>query len=517
MAIRTAAAASLEDRAFSGSYNKWSAAADLIDPPGLKWARDPVLWSKERAGLELWSKQREIITSVRDNRQTAVHSCHEIGKSFIAATTACWWIDAHTPGEAFVVTSAPSDKQVKAILWREINRLHSRLGLAGRTNLSEWYIGKELVAFGRKPADYDPTAFQGLHARFMLVILDEACGIPKSLFDAASSLAANVNGRTLIIGNPDDPFGEFASNCKVGSGWNVIGVGYKDTPNFTNEPISPMLSEMLIHPEWVEERRNKWGEKSALFISKCEGQFPTEASPFTVVPIHWAQKCMFAQLLPVGPHEGGIDVGAGGDRTVLVERHGMKLGRTFEFKDPDPMKAVGALVEKINEWGLEKVKIDPIGVGWGLTGRLKELSSRHNPTSTETTHSCEIVGVNFAELPSPGKENRFLNKRAEVWWEVGREYSRLGLWDLEGLDDDALQELTTPQYEIMDSKGKVKIQPKKEVIEILGRSPDVADALLLAFYDTMTEGHLAPVSQMAETSLISGLAPGGWGSSPFDR
>lgn len=491
--------------ALGATVSRWSLAADLIDPPGLKWRRDPSRWALERAKIELWSKQREIIESVRDHRQTAVHSCHEIGKSYIAAVTACWWIDSHPPGEAFVVTTAPSDKQVKAILWREINRLHSRLGLAGRTNLSEWYIGKELVAFGRKPADYDPTAFQGLHARYMLVILDEACGIPKELWDAASSLAANLNGRTLAIGNPDDPFGEFCANCRPGSGWDVIKVGYEDTPNFTDEVITPELSEMLIHPEWVEERRRKWGEQSALFQSKCRGIFPTEASPFAVMPLNWVQACQFNEMRAQDPIEGGLDVAAGGDRTVLVERRGPKLGRVFEFKDPDPMKSVGIIVEKINEWGLTKVKYDNIGIGWGLGGRLKELSSRHNPDG-DKTHNAEIVGINFGAGPTPGMEDRFLNKRAEVWWNVGHEYSRLGLWDLSALDDDAKQELTTPLYEILDSKGKIKIQAKKEIREILGRSPDVADALLLAFYDTLSEAVLQTTG-VRETVLTDAF---GW-------
>src|SRR6185369_10472489 len=322
----------------------------------------------------------------------------------------------------------------------------------------------------------------------MLVVLDEACGIPKELWDAASSLAANVNGRTLAIGNPDDPFGEFAANCRAGSTWETIKVGYADTPNFTGEPISPFLSDMLIHPDWVEERRNKWGEESALFQSKCMGIFPEGSSPFVTVPITWAQGCQYNQMPETAVVECGIDVAAGGDRTVITERRGMRLGRMVEFTDPDPMKTVGRLVEVMKEWGVTKAKIDPIGIGWGIMGRLQELSTRHNPSSPECTHDVEIIGVNFAESPSEGKETLFLNKRAEVWWEVGREYSRLKLWDLENIDDECLQELTTPLYELMDSKGKIKIQAKKEVREILGRSPDKADSLLLAFYETQTVG-----------------------------
>jgi hypothetical protein len=45
------------------------------------------------------------------------------------------------------------------------------------------------VAYGRKPADYDPAAFQGIHARYVLVIIDEADGVPKSIFDAVDALA----------------------------------------------------------------------------------------------------------------------------------------------------------------------------------------------------------------------------------------------------------------------------------------------------------------------------------------
>lgn len=486
--------------------NAFEAAADLLDPPGLKWRRDPVLWARERAKLELWSKQREIIEAVRDYSQVGVASCHEIGKSFIASTTACWWIDTHPPGEAFVVTSAPSDKQVKAILWREINRLHTRIGLAGRTNLTEWFIGKEMVAFGRKPADYDPTAFQGLHARYLLVILDEACGIPPELWDAASSLAANIHGKIFAIGNPDDEHSRFADNCLRDNDWKTIFVGYEDTPNFTDEHVSESLKEMLISPRWVEERKRKWGEESAIFISKCRGRFPIGQSPFVVIPVSMVEKCRWLDFPEGNKVIGGLDIGAGGDRTILRERRGMKVGREAVFINADPMKTIGLVVDKINEWGITKVNYDPIGVGWALGGRLKELSSIHNPTSNETTHNAEIVPVNVAEQASD--PDRFFNKRAELWWR-GRELSRLGLWDLEFVDDDTIQELTTPLYELMDSKGKIKIQPKDEIIKVLGRSPDSAESLLLAFWETVTE-IIMPKQDLADVNLMTGYDPGNY-------
>jgi hypothetical protein len=130
----------------------------------------------------MWSKQQEIAESVVEHRYTAVKSCHDSGKSFTASRLAAWWLDVHPPGEAFVVTTAPTTAQVEAILWREIGKAHRKGDLAGRITLdAKWYIGQELVAYGRKPADYDQAAFQGIHARYVLIIIDEACDVPKSL------------------------------------------------------------------------------------------------------------------------------------------------------------------------------------------------------------------------------------------------------------------------------------------------------------------------------------------------
>lgn len=479
----------------TGVPSLWSVAADLIDPPELKWRRDPVGWATRRAGIEcVWSKQREIMESVRDHPRTAVHSCHEIGKSFIASATACWWLDSHPPGEAFVVTTAPTGPQVEAILWREINRLHARAGLRGRTNLTEWYVGRELVALGRKPSEYNPSAFQGLHARYFLVIIDEACGVPKTLWDSASTLAANEYGKILAIGNPDDPHGEFAENCRPGSGWNVIHVGYRHTPNFTGERVPRHLAESLIHPHWVEERRQKWGETSALFVSKCEGLFPVDADA-GVIPYSWLTACRTLEFPRGAEVEAGIDVGGGGDRTIIRIRYGPRVGPEHVFVDSDPMRTVGRLASVLQEHDVQRVKVDSTGIGWGIYGRLKELSAAQNPTSHDTTHRAEVVPVNFAETPSDPR--RFLNRRAELWW-LGRELSRLRAWDVgtaeDGLvDDDTVAELTEPHYEIVDSSGKIKIEPKDQVIKRLGRSPDSAEALLLAFLDKRWEMRTSPL------------------------
>ena len=128
-------------------------------------------------------------------------------KSHGASRAVAWWLD--TRDDPFATTTAPTTKQVHAILWRYIGQAHRKGNLPGRITLDdEWYMGpggKELVAFGRKPADHDQSAFQGIHALNPLILVDEACGVPKSIFDAVDALATNSNARVLAIGNPDDP------------------------------------------------------------------------------------------------------------------------------------------------------------------------------------------------------------------------------------------------------------------------------------------------------------------------
>lgn len=464
--------------------------------------RDPRLWAKERAGIELWSKQAEILESVRDNQKTAIASCHEIGKSFSAAVTVCWWLDTHLPGEAFVVTTAPTAPQVKAILWREINRIHERAGLKGRTNMTEWLIGNELVAFGRKPSDYNDSAFQGIHARYVLVVYDEACGIPSQLFNAGSSIAANEHSRQLAIGNPDDPTSEFATFFEPDSHWHTMNIGYADTPNFTGEPVSQLVADSLIHPSWVEDRRDTWGEGSALFMSKCEGKFPTVGDPFQLIPIGWANQCRYLEF-PGGkkPVEAGIDVGGGGDRTVVAIREGDKLKSIKWFVNPDPMQTVALVASHLEENNVTCAKIDTIGIGWGVYGRLRELSRRNNPSDKNTTHGADVVPINVANAPSAGNEERFLNLRAEMWWDIGRENCRLRRWDFSALpknvQDDLVSELTTPKYEIMDSKNKIKIEPKDDIRKRMkGQSPDLAEGVLLAWVPANWEASTKQASAM---------------------
>lgn len=446
----------------------------------LDYTRDPVGWMTTKLDAVLWSKQCEIAQALVAHRRVAVHSAHEMGKSYVAARLVAWWLDTHPPGEAFVVSTAPTAKQVRAILWRELRRAHTAGHLAGRLNQTEWWLNDELVAFGSKPADYDPMAFQGIHARYVLIVIDEACGVPEDIFRAAGSLAANEHSRLLAIGNPDDPASYFATICKPGSGWHAIHVDGLQSPNFTGEPIPDELRDLLLAPVYVQELRDEVGEDSAVYISKVRGLFP-ENTTDGVVPLSWVRACQRLeqvwapdQLLPV---ELGMDVGAGGDETVLRERRGWAAGRTWRKRTPDWAEAVAIVLDAIQETGATRVKVDSNGIGWGVVGRLQELRG-------EGRHGAEIVPVNVGTAATALDEQRkpkFPHLRDQLWWEIGRELSRSQAWDLAAVDDTTVAQLIAPTYS-RDSAGRIKVEPKADTRKRLKRSPDDADALLLAFY-----------------------------------
>lgn len=333
--------------------NPWLDAADLSNvartfarawEPPVDFSEHPEEWLTKVLGEYAWGLQREVWRSVVTQRSTAVHSCHDSGKSYIASRIVAWWIATHPVGETFVVTTAPTAAQVSAILWREIGKAWRKakergMPVPGRivsSPFSQWKIGDELVGYGRKPADYEQSAFQGIHALYVLVVIDEAGGIARSLWDAVDSLLTNEEARVLAIGNPDDPAAHFAAVCAPGSDWNVIRIDGLRTPNFSEEltrpyPLVRALMEhegipyntedvpkairpLLLSPLWVEERLRRWcgvpkdahekllptelgeyvakrAEASALFTAKVRGIFP-EGGSKGVLPLGWVQRAV---------------------------------------------------------------------------------------------------------------------------------------------------------------------------------------------------------------------------------
>ena len=451
------------------------------------YASDPVSWVHERLKDRTWSKQREILEALVDNDNVAVPACHNVGKSWIASRIAAWWIDVHPVGDAFVVTTAPTHRQVRNILWRELFKAHRSAGLPGELNQTEWWIDGEIVAFGAKPADQDPDAFQGIHANHVLVVIDEASAVPRALWTAADTLASNDGSKIFAIGNPDSSRTYFYEICQPGSGWHVINIDAFETPNFTHERVGSAMVSKMLSRNWVEEKRRQWGEDSPLWASKVRGRFPTEDTD-GVVPWGMVQSCRAEDLGLYDPDhvELGIDVGAGGDETVVYERAGMKATRCWKLNETQSERLTNKLVKIINESGATRVKVDVIGIGWGVVGHLRAAGS-------EGHHKATILPVNVGKKPN---SKRFVKLRDEIWW-MARELSEEGAWDLSAVGDETLTQLLAPSWEVA-AGGRIKVESKDVTRLRLGRSPDEADALLLAFYAPPQRRKRASISSVTK-------------------
>lgn len=466
-----------------------SAAIRYMFPEPTPYGDDPTSWVEDRLGEYFWSKQEEIACSVVENRYTAVKACHGPGKSFSAARIALWWLDTHKLGDAFVITTAPSWPQVQAILWREMRRAHRRGKLPGRITLEcMMYLGEgrsdeELIAMGRKPADYDENAFQGIHARFVLILFDEACGIPVQLWNAARTLMTNDYARFLAIGNPDDPGSEFAKVCKPGSGFNVISISAFDTPNFTGEPVPADVADVLVTPQWVEDRRRDWGEGSPLWVAKVLAEFPDVSDEYLITPA-MVQKGIDTDLPGLERGRYGADVARfGTDKTVVYRNRGGVIRYVDGWGMTDTMQTTGRfklILDRHHYAQRPPFVVDVVGIGAGVFDRLRE-------------QDYPVVGFSGGERAY--RPDKFKNRRAEVYWGF-RQGLEAGIIDLDPEDHLLHEQLQSIKW-FVDSSSRIQIESKEDMRDRGVASPDHADACVYStvgrapFVNVALEGSLA--------------------------
>src|SRR5690625_904899 len=131
---------------------------------------NPQGWAEDVLGLHMWSKQVKVCESVRDHKRTTVAAAHSVGKSAIASVLACWWIAVHPPGDAIVITTAPTYRRVNAIACVRNGKHHGDVEERGlplpckSTGSDVWKVDNgQIVGVGRKSKDGDSNAFQGIH------------------------------------------------------------------------------------------------------------------------------------------------------------------------------------------------------------------------------------------------------------------------------------------------------------------------------------------------------------------
>jgi phage terminase large subunit len=435
------------------------------------YADDPVAYCREVLKFEPWSKQREILESIRDHRRTAVRSCHGVGKTAIAARAALWFLATHPRSR--VITTAATWNQVETQLWKEIHQARALAGgnVGGKLTSTRLDLGPDWFAIGFSTDR--PERFQGHHADYLLLVVDEASGVADAIFEAAQGFFTAEGARLLLIGNPTQLSGEFfdAFHSKRAA-YSLISMGAFDSPAFTGEPVPPEVLRVLPTEQWVDESRELYGEASPLWDVRVLGEFP-RTSDDTVVALADIERAHRFTSERGTPVVVACDVARfGSDETVIATRFDRQVRIAEVLSGRDTMEVVGAIMRvarKARETGLDwpTIVIDDVGVGGGVTDRLRELKK-------QKLGGSRIVAFNGGERAQ--MKDDYPNRRSELWFQFADELPTLDL----DPDEQLAADLVAPKYKL-DSSGARVVEPKADTKKRLGRSPDRGDAVLMTF------------------------------------
>ena len=421
----------------------------------------PVEFCEEILGVRLWSKQREILGSVLEHERTAVRSGNGIGKGFTAAAAILWWARTHSP--CTVITTAPTSRQVRYVLWRQLRQtyLGAREFLGGTLYSTRWDVAEGQYALGITADEAD--SFQGFHSPNLLVVVDEASGVEEPIYEAIDSMATAGNPRILLIGNPTQTSGGFhRAFHRERRLYTGIAVSALESPNLTGEGEYPGL----VTQQWVDERAEVWGEDSPMYLSRVMGEFPEQGENALLAlkdiesnvrgedkgetPIDW-------------PVVIGVDVARfGSDSSCICVRYGQNIRELEVIHGLDTMQLTGRVIAKYREHPeCGTIAVDEIGIGGGVVDRLRE-------------QGLPVKGINVARA---SYSELCANRRAEGYWQL-----RTLLRDGELTIPNQLRllgELADLRYQYT-SEGKILMESKDAMRARGGASPDVADAVMLS-------------------------------------
>ena len=420
---------------------------------------EPVTFVREVLRERPYDKQVEILSAVARSRRVSVVGCNGSGKDWAAGRALLWWLHSRSPAKAIV--TGPTSRQVDDIVWNEIRAAYSRASgrLGGRMfRTSRYELDEQSFALGF--ATNSPYNLQGFHSPNLLVVITEAHAMRQGDIDAIRRLNPS---RLLMTGNPFVSAGTFFdSHHSRRELYYTVQIGALDTPNIREQRV---VVPGMITQQDIDDRKEEWGEESALYIGSVLGKFPENLDD-VVVPLWAATEAAKRDMKPEGPLVVACDVARfGHDKTVVIQRQGPVARIAWRVRGHDTMKIAGFLKTYCDDHDVETLVVDDTGVGGGVVDRLRELRLGR-------THLLPFIAGKTAE-----DETHFFNRGAEVWWAMRSSYLAR---EIDTEDDSALiGQVSSREYSVR-SDGRIRLQSK----ETMYRSPDEADALAMTFAAT---------------------------------
>ncbi len=438
-----------------------------------RWREHPESFVREQFRVEPDAWQLEFLQALPHNNRISLNACKGPGKT-CALAWAIWWFLSVYPEPNIAATSITSDNLSDG-LWKELAKwqnkssflkasfVWSKTRIVAKEHAPTWWCSARTW---NKNADTTQQAdtLAGLHADYLLFVLDEAGGMPDAVMAAAEAgLATGIVTKIIIAGNPTHTEGPlYRASTTERHLWYVIEI--------TGDPDDPKRSPR-ISIKWAREQIEKYGRDNPWVLVNVFGRFPPSSFNTLIGPddvraamkrhvdeeaYKWAQKRL------------GIDVARyGDDKTVIFPRQGRVAFRPASMRHVRGSAVSVDISTRVQmakrRWGSEVELFDDT-VGWA-----------HGAIDHMRSCGCPPIPIDFG---GNALDPKYENKRAEMWFEMCD-------WVLSGgaLPDipELVAELSMPTYFFAKKTGKFQLESKEQIKERLKRSPDYADALALTF------------------------------------
>lgn len=422
-------------------------------------------------------------------RRILVPSGNAVGKSFIAACIGLHNYDTKDPGLTLV--TAPNAVQLKDIVFKEMRGLApGRKGWQPRA--TELYGAPNHWVKGYTAKD--ATGFQGRHDAFVLVIFDEAEGVDMPFWEAAETMA----DQWICFYNPTNTTSAAATAERSGT-WTIERLSALEHPNIEAglaglDPPYPRAVKLAD----VQNRLKSWATKITgeepehpddIFLgderwrlgpvaqARIAGIRPTNASNSVFSERLWTkmQKVRVDKIPDHWPLQIGADMALFGDDFVsFCVRRGKCILSLEKHNGWGPTQIVERLQRLANEYANphEDVKNIPI---------LIDDTGGYGSGVVEYNDGYRFIGVHGSWKSD--REDEYPDIRSQLWFDLA-DLVAADMVDISRVDKtmqaELYEDLITPGYSF-DKKGRRQMQNHETTKRRMGRSPDLADAVSLAF------------------------------------
>ncbi len=429
--------------------------------------------SKFIKGKNLSHQQHDLLLAVekaiRDEapRRISVASGHGTGKTMTISCLLLWYLFCFK--DAQIACTAPTSDQMFDVLWKEVSKWRSIMPKV-IADKYEWQSSHVRIkespetwfARAKTARKEEPEALAGVHGDYVMLLADEAAGVPEEIYNTAEGSLTDKNTLTILISNPTRIFGYFYDSH------------HKDKKNWQTLQFSSIESP-LVDIEYNHRIREKHGEDSDEYRIRVLGQFPKidAVDDKGYVPLLSESDIKYCEdydidRLLVGDRRLGVDcAGEGSDLSTWVVRDNFK-SKIMASEKISNAKTIAQKTLTLMDYTKTQdynVTIDGFGEGMNVSREIALAKDFGNP---------RVNSVNVGDKADDPEI--YLNKRAEMYFR-GKEWIRRGG---EFVRDSRWRELLTIRYR-RELNGKIKIMSKQDMKKAGLSSPDFCDAWAMTF------------------------------------